>query len=489
MSAKTTHVRHLDLAVAWDESEQRHVYLTDAELVFSGSEILHVGPGYAGTADHVIEGSGFMAIPGFVNVHSHPFSEPANKGLTEEVGSDKLGQSSLYEFLPVFGLDAEDAGPSTTVALSELLKSGVTTITDLSISRPGWLDDLAASGIRAVVAPMMRQGYWFTKNGHTVEYAWDEKAGEKAFEMAMQTIDRALQHPSGRLSAMVCPSQIDTCREGFFKEALQEAKKRGIPMQTHACQAVVEFHEMVRRHGKTPIEWLDAIGVLGPDLVIGHGIFLSDHPQIHYPHGRDFDILKESGAAVAHCPTVFARRGMALNTIGRYMDAGITVGIGTDTFPHNMVDEIRLACYVARVLTGNYKMGTTRHAFEAATVGGAKILRRPDLGRLAAGCKADFSLVDMSHPYMQPAHEPVRSLIYSAGDRAIRHVYVDGQQVVKDGKVLTVDVEAATAGLVAAQRKRLKTVPQRDWAGRTAEQLAPPVYTTRDRLPQSRPVT
>ena len=68
--------------------------------------------------------------------------------------------------------------------------------------------------------------------------------------------------------------------------ALQEAKKRGIPMQTHACQAVVEFHEMMHRHGKTPIEWLDAIGVLGPDLVIGHGIFLDDHPQIHYPHAH-----------------------------------------------------------------------------------------------------------------------------------------------------------------------------------------------------------
>ena len=203
MSAKITHVRRLDHAVAWDESEQRHVYLADADLVFRGSEILHVGPGYVGPADNVVDGAGFMAIPGFVNVHSHPFSEPANKGLTEEVGSDKLGQSSLYEYLPVFGLDAEDAGPSTTVAMSELLKSGVTTITDLSISRPGWLDDLAASGIRAVVAPMMRQGYWFTKNGHTVEYAWDEKAGEKAFETAMKTIDAAMKHPSGRISAMV----------------------------------------------------------------------------------------------------------------------------------------------------------------------------------------------------------------------------------------------------------------------------------------------
>ena len=66
-----------------------------------------------------------------------------------------------------------------------------------------------------------------------------------------------------------------------------------------------------------------------------------------------------------------------------------------------------LACYLGRVLTGNYKMGMTRHAFEAATVGGAKILRRPDLGRIAPGCKADFSLIDMNHPHMQPAIEPV----------------------------------------------------------------------------------
>ena len=115
MSAKTTHVRHLDHAVAWDESEQRHVYLEQRRPgVLAAAKSLHVGPGYAGPADSVIDGAGFMAIPGFVNVHSHPFSEPANKGLTEEVGSDKLGQSSLYEFLPVFGLDAEDAGPSTT---------------------------------------------------------------------------------------------------------------------------------------------------------------------------------------------------------------------------------------------------------------------------------------------------------------------------------------------------------------------------------------
>ncbi len=234
--------------------------------------------------------------------------------------------------------------------------------------------------------------------------------------------------------------------------------------------------------------------MLGPDLVIGHnGIFLNDHPQIHHPHSNDFELPARLGqAAVAHCPITAspARRGMVMNLDRPLHERGHhgSASPAQDTFPHNMVDEIRLVCYAARVFTGNYKMGTTRHAFEAATIGGAKILRRPDLGRLAPGSKADFSLVDMSHPYMQPSHEPVRSLIYSASERAIRHVYVDGKQVVKDGKVLTIDVEAATAGLIEGQRKRLKTVAQRDWAGRDADALSPPVYGKKDRLPQSRPV-
>ena len=83
-------------------------------------------------------------------------------------------------------------------------------------------------------------------------------------------------------------------------------------------------------------------------------------------------------------------------------------------------------------VTGNYKMGSTRPAFEAATIGGAKILRRADLGRLAAGTRAGFALVDWPTE-MRPTHEPIRSLIYAASDRAIRHVYVDGKQVVEDG--------------------------------------------------------
>ncbi len=483
-----TLVRKAEWIVAWDEAERAHVYLQDADLAFRDGEMIFVGKSFEGPAERVIDGAGRMVLPGLVNVHSHPTSEPGNKGLLEELGSPRLGQSSLYEFMPVFRIAPEAATAATQVAVSELLKSGVTTMLDLSGARSGWADDLAATGIRAVLAPMYRSASWRTPDGHSVEYLWDEKAGERAFANALAVVDEARRHPSGRVSAILAPSQIETCSEGLLKESLQEARRRGIPLQLHAAQSIVEFNEIVRRHGVTPIEFLDRIGLLGPDLVIGHGIFLNDHPWIHWPHADDFARLRASGAQVAHCPTVFARRGIALNTLGRYRDAGIVVGLGTDTFPHNMIDEMRLACYVARILAGDFRAASTAHAFDAATIGGARIVRRPDLGRIAVGCRADFSLVDTTHPYMRPVHDPLRSLVYSASERAVRDVYVEGEQVVRNGEVLTIDVEAALETLRRAQAATLATTAERDWAHRTVDEMSPRVFPVRERVAQQRPV-
>lgn len=477
MADQTTVIRNAERILAWNADKKTHEYLSDGDLVFRGNAILQVGGRYDGKADREVDGRGKMLLPGLVNVHSHPSSEPGNKGLLEELGSPGLGQSSLYEFMPIFlRFGPEGVRAAQQVAMAELLQSGVTTICDLSLARPGWADDLAATGIRAVLCPMFRSAAWRTDDGHSVAYQWDEKAGEKAMATALETIDRAAQHPSGRVSGILAPSQIDTCTEGLLKDALTEARKRGQAIQLHAAQSLVEFGEITRRHGKTPIEWLDQIGLLGPDLIIAHGIFLNDHPWVKWPHADDFARLKASGAQVAHCPVVFARRGIALNTLGRYRAAGITCGIGTDTFPHNMIDELRTACYAGRVIAGNFKAVSTEDVFTAATVGGAAMLRRPDLGRLAVGAKADFSVVDLKHPYMRPAREPLRSLVYSAGERAIRDVYVDGEQVVRDGKVLTIDVEAALAALEEAQAESLKGAPGRDWAKRPVDGMSPPVF-------------
>jgi 5-methylthioadenosine/S-adenosylhomocysteine deaminase len=144
-----------------------------------------------------------------------------------------------------------------------------------------------------------------------------------------------------------------------------------------------------------------------------------------------------------------------------------------------MLDELRMACYAGRIVAGSFTASSTRHAFTAATIGGAEILRRPDLGRLAVGAKADFSVVDMTHPYMQPDYEPLRSLIYSAGDRAIRDVFVDGRQVVRQGDVLTFGVAEHIAMLRRGQAEVIARTPERDWAGRSLEEMSPRVFPMR----------
>ena len=184
-----------------------------------------------------------------------------------------------------------------------------------------------------------------------MEYDLDERRGYKAFEGALREIDKAQAYPGGRLTGMICPAQVDTCTEGLLRDAFSEAKRRGLPYQTHAAQSLAEFHEIVRRHGKTPIEWLNSLGVLSPRTIIGHGIFLDHHPWTHWPETDDLGALARSGSTVAHCPTVFARRGIALNDFGRYVRRGVNMGIGTDVYPHNMLDEMRLASYIGRVVS------------------------------------------------------------------------------------------------------------------------------------------
>lgn len=474
----TTVIRDAAWIVAWDAAAGRHVYRRDADVAFDESGILAVGGRFEGPAGTEIDGRRRMVMPGLVNIHTHPTSEPLRKGLTDETRSPGFWHSSLYEFLPVFVNDREGAMAATRVAMAELLASGVTTVVDLSVPFEGWLDVLAESGIRAVAAPMFRDARWFTTDGHALRYEWDEGAGREAFAETKRLLDRAAQHPSGRLSGMVCPAQVDTCSAETIGEAYAHAESRNLPFQIHAAQSITEFHEMIRRHGRSPIRWLKDIGGLGSKSIIGHGIFLDHHPWLHWSTRDDLGLLAEAGATVAHCPTVFQRRGITLRTFGDYRRAGINMGIGTDTYPHNFLEEMRSAALFARTTAGTVDDLTTYDVFEAATVGGARALGRDDIGRLAPGAKADLVLVDLDHPAMRPVREPLRSLVYVAAERAVRDVYVDGARVVADGRAVNIDLAAASEALEAAQRRSLAKVPALDWAGRDADALAPMVLET-----------
>ncbi len=471
--ATVTRIAKAAWVAAWDEDAATHHYLNDIDVVLVGDRIGHLGPGYDGPVDADIDGRDRFVMPGLIDVHAHPSTEPLKKGFREEFGNPRMYMSPLYDRAFMLQTDAAGQRIGLQYAMWELLRSGVTSVVDLSFPYEGWAETMAGTGVRAWLVPSYASAHWSTGDGHSVDYIWDEARGMALLDEAVVVGRSAERDPSGRLSAMLGPAQIDTCTEELLAASQAAARDNGWTLHTHAAQSLVEFQEMTRRHGVTPVQWASEIGLLGPDCILAHAIFTDEHSWTRWPGRTDVRLLADSGTGVAHCPGVFARNGQVLEDLGHYVRSGVRLGIGTDSFPHNMLEEMRQAAILARVATGDVGSVTTGEVFAAATVGGADLLGRPDLGRLAVGAKADVVLVDLTHPAMQPVRDPLRSLVYTAADRAVSDVFVDGRHVVAGGQVTTVDIEAVTAGLQSARDRAEAGAAANHFAGRSGLQVSP----------------
>ena len=475
----TTVIRKAAWVIAWDEDKNTHTYIKNADLVFCGNRITFIGQGYPGPCDHEIPGKGRMIMPGLINIHSHLSGGPLDKGTFDEVGTAVLWGNALYTYSQLLRADSRAIKPGAIIALSELMKSGVTTVVDNSGYYEEWIELLVDSGVRAVLAPGFRQARWINVADHRVDYEWDHQAGRQGFRQALETMDAIKKYGCDRLSGMIFPSQADTCDANLLIEAHAAAVDRGLPFQTHASQTMQEFSEMMRRHGKSPVQWLDSLGILDEYTILGHCIYLDHHSWTPLHTRDDLPLLAERETTVAHCPTVFGRTGMTMESFGDYVRAGVNLGIGTDSFPYNMLEELRHVGVYARITTGNVHDLTSADVFNAATLGGAQALLRDDIGRLAVNAKADIVIVDIEHPLMRPGREPLRNLINVAAERAVKDVFIDGKQVVANGEVLTLEYESSLIEMDAAQIRSIRKVPELDFQNRTLDQLAPMTFPVR----------
>lgn len=466
-----TVLRDCDWIVRWDE-DQGHVYERGGDVAF-GDRLVHIGGRYDGAFDIELSGRGKMVMPGLVNIHCHPFLEPIYRGLREEHGLQHNYMSGMYERSVAFWPDEADMPACADVAYCEMMLSGVTTVCDQSFPYSGWIDTVARSGLRIAVAPQYASASWTLDAVNNLGYRWDEKTGRDRFDLALKLVDDAAAHPSGRLSGVLVPAQIDTCTVDLLTDSMAAALARGIPISTHAGQSVPEFHEMVRRTGMTPIQFMAKHRLLAPNMTIGHCIFIDDHSWLHWKTNRDLRSLVETGTSVAHCPTVFSRYGTVLESVGSYGRAGVNVAIGTDAAPHNMIEEMRTALILCKTFDGDVNSTSLRDVFSAATVGGARALMRDDIGRLLVGCCADVVVVDLACQWMRPARDPLRSLTFHAADRAVQDVFVGGEQVVRDGVVLTLDAATALDRVTEAQERMMAKSSSRHPVGKVAEQVSP----------------
>lgn len=453
MPHAVTCIRAASWTIAWGATRGEHVYLRDGDVAWADDRLVQVGGHYAGPVTREISGRDRLVMPGLIDIHCHPTQSPIFKGFVEEFGNPRLFFSGRQQFRQSFVPDAAAQYASARYGLAELLATGTTTVVDLSHAYPGWLDLLSQSGLRAWVAPMFRSARWWTDTGHEIKYDWAPDLGRAAFAEAVSVMAEAERHPSGRFSAMVAPAQVDTCTPELLSDSVRLARDTGRPLFTHAAQSYAEFNGMARLHDMTSVAWLHSLDFLGESTILGHAVFTDEHPWMNWPTREDIELLATTGTTVAHCPTVFARDGTLMHHLGAYMDAGVNIAIGTDTHPQNMLEEIRLAETLARVAAGTRHTTSTARLFHAATIGAAKLLGRDDIGRLAEGAKADIVLFDLARPEMQPLRDPLRAIVHSAAERALTDVFVDGRQVVAEGRVLTIDWPQAARALAAEQKR------------------------------------
>jgi 5-methylthioadenosine/S-adenosylhomocysteine deaminase len=473
MTSHITVIRNAERVVAYDASRKAHVYLSDGDVAFDRTGFIQVGGRYEGAFGTEISGRDKMVLPGFVNVHCHSGEEPVAKGIFDDMGTAALWGNALYEYSNLIEISSEAVEASLTVMLGDLLRSGVTTLVDIAGPHEMWLPTLAKSGARAYVAPGFREAQWHVETSHRLDFHWDKAKGREAFARALAVVDEARAHPSGRLGGVVSPSQIETCSAELLQDAMQAARSRGVPITVHAAQTMTEHEELLRRTGLTAVQYLEELDLLTDNLIIGHCIFIDSHSWTRQRTRRDVDLLAEYRANVAHCPVTFARSGMVLESIGAYRRQGVNVALGTDSYPYNMIEEMRQALICGRIAGKSFADVATGDVLDMATLAGARALGRGDIGRIAAKAKADFVIVDLRHPAMQPVYDPLRNLLHCAAERAIEVVYVDGDRVVEKGRPVHLDYDAAAQALAEAQRFALARISENDPRRRKLEELAP----------------
>jgi len=459
--------------VAFDGHQHR--FLRDGELVFEGDTIIYVGKSYSGEADVTIDARDKIVVPGFVCTHSHMAASPMDRSFIEDCGKPEFFFSGLYDSLAT-KQKAMDQGMRTICfeySLNELVRTGATTVVEIG-TNPRDLVPLAASyGIRVYFAPIYASGRWYSPDEKQIKYYWDEEAGEQGLEKAVSFIREYQGSHDDRIRGLLSPLSADTCTEQLLEKSQEAAHDLGVQLTLHTCQSVIEFTEMLRRHGKTPLAWLHDIGFLQDNVILGHAIIIGGGSWSNYPAG-DLAVMSESGCSVAHCPWVFARRGIVMESFYRYQNAGVRMTLGTDTCPQNMIQAMRWAAVLSKIVERNTQATTAADVFNAATIGGAQALGREDLGRICKGAKADIVLFSADTTNMLPMRDAVRNIVYNAEAEDVDTVFVNGEIVMEKGRPFgKASLDKTNRQLQSASERLWVRITDEDPTERTIDDLSP----------------
>ena len=476
-----------------------HVLIPGGVVVVEGNRIVHVGKTYDGTVDHTVDGTGMLVAPGFIDVHVHAGSRALHRLFSDSGRPELFGQPFLEVAIGrpgtvhsggsnvdrLTGMNgAERARLEADFTVVELLQSGITTFLEFGAKLPMQeaLSRAATDlGVRAYLAAGCESGSWSCDEAGRPIFNWDEAAGQAELNAGLAFVERIAGSADDRIRGAIVPRFSETCSRDLLARCLDVARAGNLPLAMHTAYNVHEFYQIVTREGMTPIAFAAAQRLLelGPLLNLGHCNFVGEAAPLNFSGGNDIELIGSHGCTVSHCPVNLVRRARSLDNWKRYRAAGVNMALGTDTYPRDMMMQMRTASYFGKVLAHDLHSATAAEMFDAATLGPAKSLGREDIGRISVGAKADINLIDLkggSGLRIGPVRDPIRSLVECGTSDDVRTVMVDGVIRMQDRAVSGVDVPTLRASAQRMADGVWASLQDWDPLHRTADQMNPPSY-------------
>lgn len=393
-------------------------FIPDGEIAVDGETIVWVGERGSAPAgfepERVLDYPNDVVMPGLINTHTHA-AMTLLRGYADDLPLMPWLETKIWPFEAK--LTREDIYWGTLLALSEMIRSGTTTMLDMYYEMDQVAEAVLLAGTRAVLSRGILEG--------------PEK--DQKLKEAEELIKGYHHAGNDRVRVMLGPHAPYTNSAESLQQVKTLADKYGVGMNIHIAETRDEMATIKERHGKTPVEWLEEIGFFGGHVVGAHCVHLTP---------EDMDILARQQVRVAHNPESNMKLNSGTAPVSQLLEKGIAVGIGTDGASSNnnldMFGEMRSAAFQQKLVQGVTSLPAYQ-VLEMATVGGARVLGWDKLGKLAPGYEADLIMIDMEKPHFYPRFSIPAHLVYAAHAGDVRNVMVKGKLVMEESHLLTLD--------------------------------------------------
>jgi cytosine/adenosine deaminase-related metal-dependent hydrolase len=432
-----------------------HRLLEDGEVRIDADRIVSVGRASGAGAADAIELGDALLMPGFIDLDAlsdidHAILDSWQPG----AGARRLQWSQRHAEDPDrrHVLTPDERATMRRFAFAQLLLHGVTTAMPIASEvHSDWaetFDDavrMAAEaemlGLRVFLGPSFRSGVPVVGDDDRMRIQWEPARGDDGLDDAVRFVEWAREHDSPLVQGVLLPCRIETLTDALLERIASAADRLDVLVRLHCLQGLDELR-LLRERGTTPLDLLERVGLLTDRLLIPHGIYTDENPRVGAAGGGSMHRIVDAGSTVIHCPLTSAHYATALDTFDSYRQAGVRLALGTDSFPPDMLRGIDVGSSVAKILEARLDAGAHGAYIEAATLGGAHALRRPDLGRIAPGATADVIAIRLDDVRDGVVDDPIRTAVQHTTARAVDFSMVGGRTCVRGGRLVGTDMQA-----------------------------------------------